>query len=75
MTINIENLIQLYEVLSNRLILQMCKNEPSTREILIKEDETTNTLDEIVKDQNVESGIEDSDVEKEEDEKDSVNGE
>ena len=63
MTINIENLIQLYEVLSNRLILQMCKNEPSTREILIKEDETTNTLDEIVKDQNVESGIEDSDVE------------
>ena len=60
---------------SNRLILQMCKNEPSTREILIKEDKNTNTLDEIAKDQNVESGIEDSDVEKEEDEKDSVNGE
>ena len=44
----------------------MCKNEPSTREILIKEDKNTNTLqeDEIAKDQNVESGIEDSDVEK-----------
>ena len=31
-------------------------------------------LDEIAKDQNLESGIEDSDVEKEEDEKDSVKG-
>ena len=32
-------------------------------------------LDEVAKDQNVESGIEDSDLEKEEDEKDSLNGE
>ena len=31
-------------------------------------------LDEIAKDQNLESGIEDSDVEKEEDEKDSIKG-